>query len=94
MKPLQENPHLKEAWLRDAREGYPVGTRVRIQESDVPEYLGMTGSVGGYDIGMDGDWPLIRIVFDRAAGGVYHDGFYESELVIINNKGEQNEAKE
>jgi hypothetical protein len=92
MKPLQENPYLKEIWLRDARQGYPVGTRVRIQESDVPDYLGMTGSVTGHDVGLDGDWPLIRVDFDRAAGGVRHDGFYESELLIIDNKGESNGA--
>lgn len=89
--PLQENSKLKEAWLRDAQEAFPVGTRVRVRESDLAEYLGATGRVIGHDIGYDGDWPLIRVSFDhvikvasgKATHDRTHDGFYDEELEII-----------
>lgn len=79
-RPLQENPYLKEIWLRDMREVFPEGCRIRIKESDEPRYLGLTGVVVGHDVGVDGDWPLISVRFDHAVGSVERDGFYDDEL--------------
>lgn len=89
--PLQENPRLKEIWLRDAKDRFPLGTRVRVTHSDVPEYLGLAGTVTDYDIGLDGDWPIISVRFDEPKKIFFSglldempgDSFYDDELEII-----------
>jgi hypothetical protein len=81
---LQESPEKKAAWLVEARRRIPVGTRVRVVKSDVPEYVGAIGTVADYDVGGCGDWPLVGVVFDVSiqvpgAGNenpVARDGFY------------------
>lgn len=74
--PLQESSQKKAVWLKLIEQKLPVGTRVRIKESDVPQYVGQTGTVTGYDVGTFGDWPLVRVVFDKDG----QDGFYDDEV--------------
>jgi len=79
-KCLQENPESKAKWLADTSQRLPPNSRVRVIGGDVEKYLGATGFVTGYDIGGDGDWPLVSVAFDKpivADGGeVSRDGFY------------------
>lgn len=62
---LTESPRLKAAWLTDAMCRVPEGTRVRIVASDVSAYINQPGVVIGFDVGTDGDWPLVRIKLDN-----------------------------
>lgn len=90
-RPLQEDPERKQAWLQNATKLFPVGTRVRVCDSDVDEYVDATGIVTGYDLGLDGDWPLIcvnltyarKAMFSRTGNEQDSDGFYDDELEII-----------
>lgn len=80
---LQESVKKKDRWLQEAQSTYPIGTRVRVAGSDLPEQIGLTGSVRGHTVGMDGDWPLISVLFDAQADGRDGDGFYDDEIEII-----------
>jgi hypothetical protein len=87
---LQESLAFKKAWLEEAQKAFPIGHRVEVVNSDIEEYIGVTGSVAGYDLGFSGDYPLIRINFDNpvyVSGPtdckVDHDGFYQEELEYI-----------
>jgi len=79
---LQESATRKAAWLVDAQQRLPVGTHVTVVHSDVPEYVGATGTVIDYDVGGDGDWPLVCVGFDTpisysgASVPVVRDAFY------------------
>jgi len=73
---LQESPTKKAAWLTSAGQRIPPGTRVRVVASDVPAYVGATGTVVDYDLGDDGSWPLVGVRFDAPIGGAARDGFY------------------
>jgi len=66
----------KTEWLQQVSNRFPVGAQVRVVRSDVEEYIGTTGVVVDYDIGVDGEWPLVGVVFDTPVGGVTRDGFY------------------
>lgn len=78
---LQECQHCKSIWLRDATESFPEGCHVRIVNSDESRYVGLTGVVTGYDLGSDGDWPLISVTFDDGVAiNISADGFYDDEL--------------
>lgn len=89
--PLQESRAKKMVWLRDAERRFPVGARVRVVKSDVPEYVGTRGTVRNYNLGTAGDWPLISVKFDApvktSEGTVGHDAFYgdgssDDEIVV------------
>jgi len=88
---FQESPSQKAAWLEQAQRRFPVGTRVKVRASDLPEYIGLTGVVVGYDVGENGNWPLIDVKFEPSVegqplrGGVmpFQDGFYDDELVVV-----------
>lgn len=93
---FQESPMRKAAWLTDAQKHFPIGARVRVVKSDIPEYVGAFGVVVGHDVGTDGDWPLISVQFDApityaqgrrqdiAAGdGFYGDGDSDDEIVLV-----------
>jgi len=77
---IQESEARKEDWLRGAKRRFPIGARVRVVASDVPEYIGAKGTVIGHDIGDSGSWPLVSVKFDapiRHEGSlVQRDGFY------------------
>jgi hypothetical protein len=81
-KAFQEDENAKHRWREDAKWRLPIGSRVRVVRSDVPEYIGAAGQVIGYDIGLNGDWPLVRVAFDRpvrrphTSDETMHDGFY------------------
>lgn len=55
---------------------FPVGCRVRVVESDLPEQVGQLGEVVGHSPGNDCDPHLVSV---RLATGK-HDGFYTDEL--------------
>jgi hypothetical protein len=76
---FQESPTKKAAWLEEVQRRFPVGTRVKIKGSDLPEYIGRTGTVVDYDLGNDGDWPLAGVKFDGEHTPP-RDGFYDDEL--------------
>ena len=85
---LQESPERKAEWLLDAEARMPVGTRVKIISSDLDDDVGALGSVIGYDVGHDGEWPVIRVRFDKLTGGRVQDSFYcdgccDDEIVKI-----------
>jgi len=88
---FQESPRLKAAWLEEAQRRWPVGMRVKVKASDVQEYIGLTGVVMDYDVGIKGDWPLVGVEFEPSIagqpllGGVApaRDGFYDDELEAI-----------
>jgi len=61
---FQSDPVAKAAWETRMRSQYPIGAHVRVTESDESEYVGLTGTVLDYDVGSDGDWPLIGVGFD------------------------------
>ena len=79
---LQESPSKKVAWLDDAKKRVPVGTRVKVVVSDVLEYVGVLGTVIDYDLGIDGEWPMVCVVFDTpikhvgSADPTKRDAFY------------------
>lgn len=69
---------------------FPIGSRVRIVDSDIKEYIGLTGVVQDYDFG--DDVPLIGVLFDApminvdspdGTGPATRDGFYEEELALL-----------
>lgn len=80
----------KAAWLSEAQRVFPIGTEVQIKKSDLPDHVGERGKVVGYDIGCDGEWPLISVEFSRPTRlnpvGARH-GFYDDE--IAKAKGEE-----
>lgn len=74
---LQHSTVRKSEWRAEMEKRIPEGARVRVLRSDVPEYVGLTGSVTGYDLGDDGEWPLVDVVFDQPApSGARRDAFY------------------
>jgi hypothetical protein len=82
---LQESPRLKSAWLEEAQRRWPVGMRVKVKASDLSEYIGLTGVVMDYDVGHNGDYPLIGVEFDMPLSPP-RDGFYDDELEVIGEK--------
>lgn len=92
--PLQESRTKKMEWLRGAERRFPVGARVRVVKSDVPEYVGARGTVRNYNLGTTGDWPLISVKFDvpikTSDGTASHDAFYgdgTSDDEIVKDRG-------
>jgi len=88
---FQESPRLKAVWLEEAQRRWPIGMRVRVKASDVQEYIGLTGVVTNYDVGIKGDWPLVGVKFEPSIAGLpllggvapARDGFYDDELEAI-----------
>ena len=88
---FQESPTKKAAWLEEAQRRWPIGMRVKVKASDVQEYIGLTGVVVDYDVGIKGDWPLVGVRFEPSIagqpllGGVApaRDGFYDDELEAL-----------
>lgn len=78
------SPEGKDEWLKEMGTAFPVGCKVRVVDSDLDEYIGVTGNVADYRPGSDTSWPLIGVVFDtpiRIEGQVNRrDGFYDEEL--------------
>lgn len=75
-------------------ERFRVGARVRIVDSDLAQYVGLTGTVLDYDFSgfSAGDPPLIGVLFDAPVLRVdlpsgsrpsTRDGFYDDELVLL-----------
>ena len=62
---------------------FPVGARVKVIASDLPEYIGAIGTVVDYDPGCEGDYPLVGVRFDTPVLQRERDGFYDDEIVII-----------
>lgn len=73
---LQESPEKKAEWLADAKVRLPPGTRVVVVKSDFDAYIGVTGSIIGYDIGHNGEWPMVRVKFDAPVDGAERDSFF------------------
>jgi hypothetical protein len=79
---IQESTEEKAAWLENVQKRFPVGVRVRVVGSDLPEYIDVTGVVIDYDIGVYGEWPMISVKFDTLSNPE-HDGFYDDELKVL-----------
>jgi len=79
---FQESPTKKAAWLKEAQRRWPIGVRVKVKASDLEEYIGLTGVVMDYDVGIDGDWPLVCVKFDMPLEPP-RDGFYDDELEAL-----------
>lgn len=81
---FQESPRKKARWVREMEVRFPVGCRVKVTSSDVDAYVGKTGIVADYDVGVDGDWPLVSVVFDAPfkhdGEVVKRDGFCDDEI--------------
>ena len=75
-KPIQESHVRKHDWLSEVELSLPIGTRVRVLSSDIEEHVGQCGVVEAYDLGCQGEWPLVSVILD---GGT-RDGFYDDEL--------------
>jgi hypothetical protein len=90
-KPFQEDMEAKRQWLLNTQVRLPPGTPVRVIDSDLDEYIGVTGSVVDYDIGRIGDWPLIGVRFDSPMdlpnGPMDRDGFYDAEIEPLTTGG-------
>lgn len=92
---FQESISKKADWLKATKRRFPAGTRVRVVKSDVPEYVGLKGTVADYDLGTRGDWPLIGVKFDGPIKTsewpttVSRDSFYDDEIVVDRKKGKQ-----
>lgn len=75
---------LKEAWLQAARVRMPVGQRVIVVRSDEAGYIGKHGVVTEYDLGVQGEYPMVVVQFDEPVqgvptiwkGGAIRDGFW------------------
>ena len=81
---FQESPKLKAEWVERMKRDFPVGCRVRVVASDKKSYLGATGTVCDYDVGGNGDYPMIGTAFDPALPGEpARDGFYDDEIVRV-----------
>jgi len=75
---LQESPAKKAVWLLNAEKAFPIGSRVRIKDSDLPAYVGQLGEVVGYCAGCNGTWPLVTVRLDSGVtDGFYDDGELE-----------------
>lgn len=77
--PFVESRARKAEWLRKAKRRFPEGSIVRIVKSDEPAYVGIYGTVAGYDLGgsgPDGSWPLVSVQFERPTSGSKMDSFY------------------
>lgn len=78
---IQESPQRKTEWLAIASTRFAVGTRVRIVASDLPRYVGLVGTVIGHDVGLHGEWPLVRVDLDSGeVDGFYGDGSDDDEI--------------
>lgn len=77
---IQEDLLEKAAWLYSVTQRLPIGTRVRILNSDIPEQIGRVGTVIRYDPGQIGDYPLVSVCLDNPTET---DGFYDDEIVTI-----------
>ncbi len=86
---LQESKALKKRWLIEAKRCFPIGTPVRVTDSDLPEYVGATGFVVDHDPEFVGGYPLISVAFCPELssapedGSAEHDGFYDDELEVL-----------
>lgn len=92
---FQESTSKKADWLKATKRRFPVGARVHVVKSDVPEYVGLKGTVADYDLGSRGDWPLIGVKFDGPIKtsewptAVSRDSFYDDEIVLDRKKGKR-----
>lgn len=90
-KCLQEDSWRKCQWQTEMEKKFPIGCRVRVTGSDLLKYIGATAVVQTYDLGQDGDYPLISVKFDtpfppdpeHSASPANGDGFYDDELERI-----------
>lgn len=73
IRPLQESKTKKAEWKERTEKRLPIGMRVAVVASDESRYVGKTGVVVGYDLGVDGDWPGVVVEF---GGGMKRDMFY------------------
>lgn len=74
---LQESSTKKAAWLSEAQRVFPLGSRVKVIESDEDSYVGQMAIVQGYDLGETGCWPMVIL---HGADDPWRDGFYEDEI--------------
>lgn len=77
---FQESPRRKAQWLEEMKVKLPVGCRVRVLTSDLSQYVDATGTVADYNLGINGEWPMVGVVFDAPIDGTARDGFYDDEL--------------
>ena len=86
----------REARFREFVASFPVGCRVRVLESDLDEYEGVTGVVEGHDPGDRDSLPLASVAFDEPVCAAVHqdgskewmtgDGFYEDEIELLEDR--------
>lgn len=77
----------KTEWRRDAMQRLPVGTRVRVVRSDLDEYIGLKGTVTGYDLGGDGAWPGVRVKIGASTDTFFANGEPDDEIVRDKSNG-------
>lgn len=76
--------------MESLKHRFPVGTRVKVIASDLPEYVARTGVIADYDAGDACSAPLIGVVFDApvelAREVVTRDGFYDDEILRLEDE--------
>lgn len=81
---LQESPEKKQKWLAEMQQKFPVGSKIKILNSDLEVYIGKKGTVVDYDLGCSGCWPLVQIELDAEGfPATVEDGFYDDEIEAI-----------
>jgi hypothetical protein len=78
---FQESPAKKAVWLEGAKKRFPLGANVIVREYDEESYVGLRGKVIGYDLGVNGEWPLVSVGFDDGQrDGFYGDGAKDDQI--------------